>query len=555
MSAAHTTCQWKRLSVDLIKQIAASLHPNEAATGLKLADVDTAAALRDSYKTIYLAQPHILVWGVVANLYLAQQPWPGPAFVAHWGRPEPWRALTPPQRERLLCLAASSGHAGSLDAALAQCGCALKPEGGHLPALQLLLPSADELLRHPLRGTAARGACAGGHADILAWLQQARGYEPCLADIEVAARAGQVAMLELLLPPPPPLPPPQPQALQAPAAAEAGDGDRFRLYRGLLWEPDADAGAAPVQHPSAQRWRADNRLQLLQYIMHGCPVEVLQRHYEPLSRGWVPARAPDMAAAAQAAALAARGGGAAGGAPELWHSKLLASALQSPTACWGAKLDFLLSAWGPAETEALIRDVAACEMAVQATAKRVDCLQRLRWLRAHGARFGTRAAELVSAGGHADALAYLWDECGVPGPMGTPDPVGVFLCGCSRSVARFTERGAGARFLRVLQLLAARGAALSAKHAAKAAFFEPMLLYMAEAAVPVTERGGDAWNKAFTRAAENGASLTTLRVLRQRRGAAVDLAAVECGGSEEALDWAAAELAAEGSVLQPLDEA
>ncbi|KAG2423591.1 hypothetical protein HXX76_015229 [Chlamydomonas incerta] len=593
MEAVDTACHWKRLNIDLIKQIAAALHPNEVATGLKLTDVDTAAALRDSYKTIYLAQPRNVCWEDVERPHRAQQPWPGPAFVAHWGRPEPWRALTLPQRRRLLCLAASSGHAGSLEAALAQCGCALMPEvltaaaaagnaagcerlrgagvaadwrtvtaaaeAGHLAVLHLLLAETTHIrhARNFLTEAAARGACAGGHADILAWLQQVHGFRPSLVDIEAAARAGQVGILEQLLPPPPP---PPPQSLQAQAAAEAGDGDRFRLDRGLLWGPDAAAGAAPVQHPSAQRWHAENRLRLLQAIVHGCPMEVLQRHYEPLSRGWVPARAPDIVAAALAAALAARGGGAAGGAPELWRSKLLASALQSPTACWGAKLDFLLSAWGPQQTTELIRDVAACQAAVHATTESLDCLQRLRWLRAHGARFGTRAAELVSQGGHAEALAYLWDECGVPGPMGTPDPVGEFLRGCgqySQTVAPDSERGTGARHLRVLQLLATRGAVLSAEHAAMAARCrapEPMLLYLAEAAVPVAERGGDLWDQAFTSAAQQGASLTALRVLRQRRGAAVDLAAVACGGSEEALDWAAVELAAAGCVLQPLDE-
>ncbi|KAG2423589.1 hypothetical protein HXX76_015227 [Chlamydomonas incerta] len=584
MSADGPACAWKRLSIDLIKQIAEALHPNEVATGLKLADADTAAALRDSYKTLYLAQPHNALWDAARKPHRAQQPWPGPAFVAHWGHPEPWRALTLPQRRRLLCLAASSGHAGSLEAALAQCACTLTPEvltaaaaagntagckrlrgagcgadwrtitaaaeAGHLPVLQLLTHKRSA----HLSDAAARGACAGGHANILAWLrQQATGFRPSLDDVEAAARAGQVAMLELLLPPPLP-----PRPASAQATAEAGDGAPFRLDRGLLWELDATAGAARVEHPPAQSdRRAENRLRLLQAIIHGCPVEVLQRHYEPLSRGWVPAPRPEAAAAEQlAAAGAALGaGGAAVVAPELWRSKLLTSALQSPTACWGAKLEFLLSAWGPQQTTELVRDVAACEMAVHATTESLDCLQRLRWLRAHGFQFGTRAAELVSAGGHAEALAYLWYECGMPGPMGTPDPVGVFLRGCSRTVARFSEHEAGARFLRVLQLLAARGAVLSAEHAAMATDWpgpEPMLLYLAEATEPFTEREGYHWNWAFTRAAQNGASLAVLRVLRERRGAAVDVAAVAHGGSEEALDWAAAELAAEGSVLQPL---
>eukprot|EP00198_Chlamydomonas_reinhardtii_P011826 XP_001701163.1 predicted protein [Chlamydomonas reinhardtii] len=94
--------------------------------------------------------------------------WPGSAFEAHWGRPEPWRSLSLRQRRRLLCLAASSGHAPSLDAALAQCGCVLKPEvlmsasaAGNLkgfvlkPEVLTAAAAADNLARD-LRAAAAR---------------------------------------------------------------------------------------------------------------------------------------------------------------------------------------------------------------------------------------------------------------------------------------------------------------------------------------------------------------------------------------------------------------
>ncbi|KAG2453231.1 hypothetical protein HYH02_002554 [Chlamydomonas schloesseri] len=53
-------------------------------------------------------------------------------------------------------------------------------------------------------------------------------------------------------------------------------------------------------------------------------------------------------------------------------------------------------------------------------------------------------------------------------------------------------------------------------------------------------------SRAFRYAARKGASLELLRLLR-RHGAAVDLAAVAEGGSEEALEWAAAELEAEAA--------
>ncbi|KAG2423108.1 hypothetical protein HXX76_002332 [Chlamydomonas incerta] len=521
------------------------------------------------------------------NVYRAQQPWPERAFLAHWGRSEPWRALALRQRRRLLCLAASSCHAGSLDTALAHCGCTLPPElmtaaaaagnaagcerllaagckvgwhgvitaaaeAGHLPVLQLLFGNIICADTPNFLRQAARGACAGGHADILAWLQQAHGWRPILDNAKDAAREGQVAMLELLLP----------QPASAPAAAGAGYGDRFRRdHHALLWEPGAAAAAAgaaafidgDLDHPSLL---ADSRLGLLHAIIQGCPVEVLQRHYEPLSRGWMPAGPEERAAAAQPHAWAAWDTARGERVAVLVFGYILACALQSRMACWRAKLDFLLSAWGPAVAAALTQYVAVSEQAVVAATTNDDCLQRLQWLRAHGFHFGAHTAECVAWRGNAEALAYLWDECGVPGPMSSPDPAGVFLRGCSRTVSRYCQRDAGVK-LRVLQLLAMRGAVLSAEHAAMAARCpgqEPMLLYLAEAAEPVTERGGDVWDQALLSAAQHGASLVTLRVLRQRRGAAVDLAAVACGGSEEALDWAAAELAAEGSVLQLLEE-
>ncbi|KAG2422837.1 hypothetical protein HXX76_011652 [Chlamydomonas incerta] len=444
----------------------------------------------------------------------AQQPWPGPAFVAHWGRREPWRTLTLPRRRLLLCLAASSGHAASLDAALAHCGCTLTPEvltaaaaagnaagcerllgagcgvdsrtvkaaaeAGHLPVLQLLEQNTHiQNERIVFAEVSAEGACAGGHANILAWVQRAHGYRPRHTDAAAAARAGQVAMLELLLPLPlvAPLPPPQqhesPPA-PAPATAAAGDGDCFRLDHGLLWGSDAVAAAEAGDALGTGEFirRADRRLRLLLAINRGCPVEVLQRLYEPLSRSWLPGRPPEgAAAAAQTAAAAAPGGGAAGGEPDGWCSKLLPSALGSPTSCWAAKLDFLLAAWGPAVTEKLAREETVRDEAVRAASITLDCLQRLQWLRSHGVQFSARAAASVGLRGHAEALAYLRDEAALsPGP-------------------------------------------------------EPMLLYLAEAAEPVAE---------------------------PRRGAAVDLAAVAEGGSEEALDWAAAELEAEGGALQPL---
>ncbi|KAG2423588.1 hypothetical protein HXX76_015226 [Chlamydomonas incerta] len=548
--ALDATCHWKRLNIDLIKQIAAALHPNEVATGLKLADVDTAAALRDSYKTIYLAQPHNSLWEDAEKPHRAQQPWPGPAFVAHWGRPQPWRALTLPQRRRLLCLAASSGHAGSLE--------------------------------------------AGGHIDILASLQQAHGYQPSLEDVHAASAAGQVDFLEQLLPPPPQEPGCGPPGGAAAAGAVA-----------------AAAAARPQQQPAAGRgnggggeraagkgngprpWRAElqaelhrsrtARCDLLECVAEGCPLDALKRHHPYLCHGRGrpprPAASDQARVEAEAEARAEVGADAEAradaeteadvddmdGEDVARHAQLLlASAACSPTPCWAAKP---AAGWS---AEAEPADLA------------------------------------VALGGHADALAFLWDELGWPGPGGAAadhhtdqadhavpanhadhhadhhasaasaaraasavsaaaDFGSRFLAGCGAH-RQATAHALRHRLVEVLRLLAARRvrcltphhAVLAARCRSPDALLSHILLSEGVDASEGGEQGegprrdGDAWSTAFRFAAQNGASLAVLRALRQRRGAAVDLAAVACGGSEEALDWAAAELAAEGGGLQVL---
>lgn len=50
------------------------------------------------------------------------------------------------------------------------------------------------------------------------------------------------------------------------------------------------------------------------------------------------------------------------------------------------------------------------------------------------------------------------------------------------------------------------------------------------------------WDAVFSEAARRGADVELLRLLYERRGAAVDLEAVEAGGSVEAAEWAAGAL-------------
>ncbi|KAG2439139.1 hypothetical protein HXX76_004506 [Chlamydomonas incerta] len=143
---------------------------------------------------------------------VALQPWPAQHFLAHWGRPEPWRSLPLPQRLKLLRLAASSCDAASLEAALAHSGVSQLQGAvtaaaavGSIPALEVLVlreaasiePEAlvaaaaegqmsalywlwakckgvaGDTCPAPLNELAeamARAAAGGGQAEVMAWL-------------------------------------------------------------------------------------------------------------------------------------------------------------------------------------------------------------------------------------------------------------------------------------------------------------------------------------------------------------------------------------------------
>eukprot|EP00198_Chlamydomonas_reinhardtii_P011259 XP_001700596.1 predicted protein [Chlamydomonas reinhardtii] len=154
--------------------------------------------------------------------------------------------------------------------------------------------------------------------------------------------------------------------------------------------------------------------------------------------------------------------------------------------------------------------------------------------------------------GHADALRYLLDECGVP--LDTHDTFIMYMnfaedVGSSGRLGATATGAAGANgHLAVLQLLRNEGVAFKAKdlvrqgcwHRAAAAV---RMTWLMEVVVDAPG-DGDGWSAVFVAAARGGAGLPLLRALRAR-GAAVDLDAVACGGSLEALEWAVEELAAE----------
>ena len=399
MEIEHETCHWKKLKPDVIRKIASFAEPSHAACSIKLVDTDTAAALRGIYNLITLGQKHT---GNSGEPHRAKQPWPVYAFVAHWGCPEPWRSLSLPQRERLLCLAASSGHAPSLDAALAQCGCALKPEvltaaaaagnlascerllhegcsfdraalkeaarGGHLQVLQLLIrnlgfenealsvvrPRRQQEWKWDCFGEAAEGACAGGQPHILDWLQQAHGYNLRAPDVLEAARAGQVGLFEELLT--------RPLLIKVERPPE----DLSFWYRYNIRGNPADLWRPPG---GAAAWaRRELNSNLLCAIVQGCPLEVLERHYPTL---WLPA-----------IQFSSR-------------EHMAEAAVGSPTPCWAAKLDFLLDAWGP-EVAARVLEVerpGSLWSLLYKAARLPDLCARLRHLHKRGAPPSRAAVE------------------------------------------------------------------------------------------------------------------------------------------------------------------
>ncbi|KAG2453230.1 hypothetical protein HYH02_002553 [Chlamydomonas schloesseri] len=540
-----------RLTPELIQAVAQHAHPNDAFS-LKLVGTEAAAALRAEYQTLVLGlrrrdynEPH-----------RARLPWHGQAFVAHWGRPEPWRALTLPQRERLLCLAASGGHAPSLDAALAHSGCALKPdvltsaaaagnlagcerllaegcsfslaclaaaaEGGHLHVLQQLLETLGARLPD-CTSAAARGACKGGHLPIYAWLQQMHGHCGSPDDALTAARAGHVPLLDYLL--------------------------RRSGIPGLA--PLTDTCTPVAQRRSAVP--AQLRRALLEAIVTGCPLEALQAYYESLCE---PGEAGDF----------------------------LGPAAGSPTPCWRAKVDWLLRTCGPRRAGMLLRSYgslvaeyehvdddrladlppihARMKGLLDIVAAQPDFLARLQHLHATGLELGagSTACRAAARGGHADALAWLWDECGVE-----PSAASVLDAALAAVRAAGSSCGSGEGHLAVLRLLRERGFVFRPEHvlqltrrarrcvrpeglhrveldADACSGLEAALLWLAGAASEDgLQEGAQAWcwSEAFQDAARRGVGLPLLKALRAR-GAVIDLAAVAVGGGVEALEWASA---------------
>eukprot|EP00198_Chlamydomonas_reinhardtii_P005148 XP_001694484.1 predicted protein [Chlamydomonas reinhardtii] len=521
---------FSRLSPELIQNIASFMHPSYVALGYKLSCKEVAEALQEQYHTIKLrGEPRSLepysAYDDPIVVVVAEQPWPGAAFVAHWGRPEPWRALSRWQRHRLLCLAASSHHPPSLDAALAHCGAAIMVDA--------LVSAAAAGDLEACRRLHERDGChfdtqevvvAGltGHLAVCEWLAgKCRPWQ--LSNLLLAAiYSGHKEVAELATHRYEPAY--GDESYQLGAAAKGG---RLELVQEL--GPDYNFHQ-PRMVMYCGVWRD---------ALFGCPLEVLQQHHEQ----W---------------------------AYRYNYEQQLLWAAASPTPDWSAKCEWLLATWGglPADSS---NDVRFEEEAFAALLQRPDVPLRLQLLATHGvepASLLQAASEAAGAIGSTTmaefcldelpALLLQWRAAPAPGreaqrwqeqqaqPQQLP---------AQEDIMEFmAEAAAENQQVSVLRLLRQRGfdgfglthllAAINTLHF--------LLLEEPEALLGPGEELPLSSTYVFRAAAHLGADLALLRLLHEEHGARIDLAAVAAEGSEEAVAWAVDALVAAGLAPQPL---
>ncbi|KAG2435394.1 hypothetical protein HXX76_007466 [Chlamydomonas incerta] len=443
---------------------------------LKLTCSEAAAALRGRYRALRLSQagwPPGFVYGLhFEESHRAEQPWPGDAFVAHWGRPEPWYALSRRRRHRLLCLAAACHHEDSLGAALEYSGVDLGAEVMEAAAAAGDLSSAQRLVREGCEcsSKALAAAARGGHLPILEWIRS------------------------------------------------NGDAPRLHLRSAFDWSRNAIAAAACT----------GGHQQVLSWLEQGMPM---------------PAQAQAEAEAGLAQtdfpAAAAGGGTAADFVASQWDGgdplrKLLAEAA-GPLV--GARMfDY--------DVTGMVSDLW------EAAAKHLaDYVQRWRWLAAAAAlppRWQLIAAKWAALDSHAAALAELLDEWEAMADM---PPLATLAPELRMSIGYMSME-----VLRVLQQRSVLPSSCTFSSSDVVTCTHMDVVAWLAAREDLEEPGSAEcvaarWARIFRGVAAAGADTTLLRLLHERRGAAIDLAAVAEGGSEEAMEWAVGALRAQEAVV------
>ncbi|KAG2432781.1 hypothetical protein HYH02_012913 [Chlamydomonas schloesseri] len=522
---------WKRLTPELIESIASFVPVADVVTGLKLACADTAACLRDQYKVIQLANASRRTNGGDTPAQ-AVADWPGRAFVAHWRSPGPWRQLNLRQRQRLLCLAANSGHMASLEAALAHSDCgpteaalAAAAAGGHMAACRRLLQEG-----YSLGVKAACAAAKAGQLDLVELLWSNRRFDWRPMDVALAAcSGGHVHILRWL----------------------ETEQDLYRIAGGRHWSElrmrlDLAAAAAEGGHVSltnkllermpVRNRRLDWGAVVLWGAAPGCPMPAFRSFCErsrelerPLSN----------------------------------VNLVLMRAVGSRTADWREKADYvlaqrprslsLLSGEGKGTPGRAIMGLfglfgdmtLVCHLA----SEQPDYEQRLRYIAAHlcGQRLPRVAAALAAESGDVAALRFLLDECGmqpetyIAEAAARSDQAGVldFLRQRGQLPACCSRRGFNAA-----------AAPASVLPAAVAALVQEATAQVAAKRVTAGDNR-TFWSAAFARAAWRGTSLTVLRYLHEQLGAEVQLRPIVAGGSVEQLEWALQQLGGAAAQQDP----
>ncbi|KAG2422980.1 hypothetical protein HXX76_015651 [Chlamydomonas incerta] len=531
--------QLLRLSPELLRNIASFIDPNYVAAYFKLTCKEVAEALRKQYRSIQLrGEPRLLKssgdrrWGVA----VAAQSWPGAAFVAHWGRPEPWRALSRRHRHRLACLTASSYHPPSLDAALAQCGTAI---GMDVLVSAITVGDLDVCRRLVETEGCSRwdgglvGAAAGlsGSLPVCEWLAEVipdSEAELLCSLLPAAIFAGHERVLEWAL-----------ERIE-------GYRDRSDGWVGAA----AKAGRTELLQRLAVRYpldleapRSEFDPEVLASVAFGCPLAVLQQYYEPWGTGLLGGMVPKL--------------------------RLLLEAAASPTPDWAEKCDWLWAQWGVTAAALGAHNSPVDNWGISAIMQRPDFAQRLQLLasRGLGSSLERHAPRVAGALGSTAAVEFCLDQLPALLRQHAAAPVAAAGGGggldedpaaAQQQIHDFMDRIAAVAAKQghapVLRLLRGRGFVFTPYHLLLASLDLTSLRYLLLEDPAGLAPGGDAadWSHLFQVAAAKGADITLLRHLTEQLGAAIDLAAVAKGGSEEALSWAVASLEAAGQAPQPL---
>ncbi|KAG2444959.1 hypothetical protein HXX76_001695 [Chlamydomonas incerta] len=394
---------------------------------------------------------------------------------------------------------------------------AVAAEAGQLEVLQWLLQARREQLlqrfagfhmfgtdRAPEELAIAAAACRGGHAHVLAWLQEQEQQQqqhqqeqqqlPGLGAIFGAPAAGPLTISH-------------PKAVPFLAAAAAAGGHLTLLAQLLPRLEPIPTGAA---------------VRLLEKVAHGCPLEVLQRIFHHLYAG----DAEPNAGVKQTLAFAA---------------------VTSPTADWAAKLDWVLQQppngpmpGHPNPPVSLFTDQdVLCDAAgaLPDWAHRLQALQARRVPLPRLPPLMTRAAEV----GDVAALRWLLEAQQREGGEAAVS---------AELMKKLTEKAAAAGHVAMLAELSERGGDVGIPHVLQAAEQGKVdaVRWLLEAQQLQPSEGD--LQLIFAYLAGKGTDQATLRQLHEQHGAPIeDLSAFMQAASLEAVEWVVAMQRARAAAL------